>query len=160
MSTVEVGQRFGSWTVVLVDPTGKRGTVICQCSTSARTARNFLDDAVVDRLVDDDEVEAIKKAVSRYSLCGAKLHTGTYLENSAIPNSLTQLTGARTAASGGLIVATTTGKNKHSSEKAQEARLTALDRPAVMAPYLGEPKPPPGPYYRRAGQDQLWDNYP
>jgi hypothetical protein len=31
MSAVASDQQFGAWTVALVDPTGKRSTVICQC---------------------------------------------------------------------------------------------------------------------------------
>ena len=42
MSAVESGQRFGAWTVALVDPTGKRSTVICRCRTAAQIAVDAL----------------------------------------------------------------------------------------------------------------------
>jgi hypothetical protein len=42
MSAVEAGQQFGAWTVALVDPTGKRSTVICQCGTAAQIAVDAL----------------------------------------------------------------------------------------------------------------------
>jgi hypothetical protein len=38
MSAIEAGQQFGAWTVALVDPTGKRATVICQCGTPGQIA--------------------------------------------------------------------------------------------------------------------------
>lgn len=42
MSAVEAGQQFGAWSVALVDPTGKRSTVICQCRTAAQIAVDAL----------------------------------------------------------------------------------------------------------------------
>jgi hypothetical protein len=41
MSAVEAGQ-FGAWTVALVDPTGKRATVVCACGTAAQIAVDAL----------------------------------------------------------------------------------------------------------------------
>jgi hypothetical protein len=34
--SAEAGQQFGAWTVALVDPTGKRATVVCACGTAAQ----------------------------------------------------------------------------------------------------------------------------
>lgn len=42
MSAVEAGQQFGAWMVALVDPTGKRATVICACGTAAQIAVDAL----------------------------------------------------------------------------------------------------------------------
>ena len=42
MSAVELGQKFGAWTVALVDPAGKRATVVCQCGTPAQIAVDAL----------------------------------------------------------------------------------------------------------------------
>jgi len=42
MSAIESGQQFGAWTVAMVDPTGKRVTVICQCGTAAQIAVDAL----------------------------------------------------------------------------------------------------------------------
>jgi hypothetical protein len=42
MSAVELGLKFGAWTVALVDPTGKRVTVICQCGIAAQIAVDAL----------------------------------------------------------------------------------------------------------------------
>jgi hypothetical protein len=42
MSAVEAGQQFGAWTVALVDPTGKRATVVCQCGGAAQIAVDAL----------------------------------------------------------------------------------------------------------------------
>ena len=42
MSVVASGQQFGAWTVALVDPTGKRSTVICRCRTAAQIAVDAL----------------------------------------------------------------------------------------------------------------------
>jgi hypothetical protein len=35
---LEVGQTFGAWTVALIDKTGKRATVVCQCGGHAQVA--------------------------------------------------------------------------------------------------------------------------
>ena len=37
-SAAEGGQQFGAWTVAMLDPCGKRATVICQCGTAAQVA--------------------------------------------------------------------------------------------------------------------------
>jgi hypothetical protein len=42
MSAVETGQQFGAWTVALVDQSGKRSTVICQCGVAAQIAVDAL----------------------------------------------------------------------------------------------------------------------
>jgi hypothetical protein len=42
MSAVSSGQQFGAWTVTIVDQSGKRATVICQCGTAAQIAVDAL----------------------------------------------------------------------------------------------------------------------
>jgi hypothetical protein len=39
---IEVGQRFGAWTVARVDPIGKRVTVICACGATGQIAADAL----------------------------------------------------------------------------------------------------------------------
>jgi hypothetical protein len=39
---VEAGQQFGAWTVAMLDPSGKRATVICQCGTPGQVAADAL----------------------------------------------------------------------------------------------------------------------
>jgi hypothetical protein len=42
MSAVQLSQKFAAWTVALVDPTGKRVTVICQCGVAGQIAVDAL----------------------------------------------------------------------------------------------------------------------
>jgi hypothetical protein len=42
MSAVSSGQQFGAWTVAIVDQSGKRATVFCQCGAAAQIAVDAL----------------------------------------------------------------------------------------------------------------------